>query len=209
MYYEVITAVNDDIWHVYAHRSVTTWQRAPKITWQRDQHTPAWDQWRHAARRQEQRDFEHTAVRFSYKAQAIVEHCAVSTADVVVWLDADVKQLQPCDDLAWMCLMPTPSHCVTWLDRSPVKYAETGWLAINLAHPRTRDLLAEFADFYLSDRLWNLSQWHDAYIFTHVVKSGAYPARNLLHNPRSSEPFEASDLAPWFRHYKGQRKRMI
>lgn len=213
MRYEIITSATHQMWHDYGSKAHWTWQRNAHIYWtprdDLDQRDVAWREWRRGAPAEEGMDFAHTAVRFSHKTQAIVQHCAHSTADVVIWMDLDVKQHAPCDELSWLMLLPTATECVTWLDRSPVKHAETGWLALNLTHPGTHEILREVEQCYVTGAIWQLPEWHDAYIFTHVIKSGGHPARNLLHNPRSSEPFDHSELAPWFRHYKGLRKRHI
>jgi hypothetical protein len=211
MRYDIITSVNTDLWKQYAQKSMKTWQRDPTVYWEADvdHRDPRWELWRSAARMRETGRLAQESVRFSHKVQAQIAHIRSSNADYVIWLDADCKQLEPISDEQLQTLMPAESELFTFLDRSPHKYAETGWIAYNMHHPRLKEFVNRLEDMYLTREIFSLEQFHDAYVWDHIRKRGNYPGRNLLHNPRSIEPFDDSDLAPWFQHYKGQRKKNI
>lgn len=211
MRYEIITSLNTELWRQYAQKSMRTWQRDPVVYWEADaQHRdPRWELWRQMARGYETGRFERECVRFSHKVQAQITHMRKSTADYVIWLDADCKQSAPYTDEEFLTLMPNKDELFTFLDRSPHKYAETGWIAYNMRHPRLKEFLRRFEDIYLTKEIFGLEQTHDAWVWDYIRKRGNYPGRNLLNKPRSSEPFDDSDLAPWFRHYKGPRKKNI
>jgi hypothetical protein len=209
MHYEFITTVNQTIWDQYGQRSVGTWQTQPRIYWQGDLIDSRWDHWRQRARTDETGRFERESVRFSHKVQAQIHHTRQSQADWVIWLDADVKQHTPYTDKELEAVLPGPDDMCTYLSRSPHKYAETGWIAYNRRHPRLKEFMRRFEDIYLTGEIFTLTQTHDAWVWDWILTRGRYPARSLLHKPRSAEPFDDSDLAQWFRHYKGQRKRNI
>lgn len=209
MRYEIITSLNTALHKQYAQRSMRTWQTDATIYWQDDLRDPRWELWRTAAGMRETARFEHTCVRFSYKVQAQIEHLRSSQADYVIWLDADVVQHAEYTEDQIMMLLPGADHLCTFLDRQPVKYAETGWIAYNMAHPRLKEFVRRLEDIYLTREIFSLAQWHDAFVWDHVRERGNYPARNLLHNARSSEPFDSSDLGAFFRHHKGPRKAAI
>jgi hypothetical protein len=209
MRYEIITACNDILHAQYADKSISTWQTTPIIYWQGDVIDPRWDQWRIMARDYETGRFERECVRFSHKVQAQITHMRKSTADYVIWLDADVIQHTHYTESEFEALLPGPEELFTFLDRQPVKYAETGWIAYNMHHPRLKEFLRRLEDMYLTRELFGLPQTHDAYVWDHIRQRGNYPGRNLLHKAKSSEPFDDSDLGAWFRHHKGQRKAKI
>jgi len=211
MRYEIITSVNSELWRQYAQRSMKTWQRDPIVYWEADRTTldPVWERWRGAARPRETSRLAHQCVRFSHKVQAQIEHTRSSTADYVIWLDADVVQLQEISDQQLQDLMPAESELFTFLDRQPTKYAETGWIAYNMHHPRQKEFVNRLEDMYLTGEIFSIPEWHDAYVWDYVRQRGRYPGRSLLTKTRTSDPFGESELAPWFQHHKGQRKRDI
>jgi hypothetical protein len=211
MHYEIITSCNVELHRKYAQKSMRTWTTDPVIYWQESQQhrDPRWDMWRTAARMRETGRFAQECVRFSHKVQAQIQHIRSSSADYVIWLDADVVQHSDYTPQQFAALMPAETELFTFLDRQPYKYAETGWIAYNMRHPRLKEFVNRLEDIYMTRELFSLEQFHDAFVWDHVRRRGNYPARNLLHNPRSSEPFDDSDLAPYFRHHKGQRKATI
>lgn len=209
MRYEIITALNQTLHTQYAERSLATWQDTPIIYWQGDLIDPRWDQWRYLAATRETAKFEQTCVRFSHKVQAQIHHSRHCSADYMIWLDADVVQHSEYTEEDILSLMPQPDELCTFLDRQPVKYAETGWIAYNMHHPRLKEFFRRLEDIYLTQAIFGLEQWHDAFVWDYVRLRGAYPARNILHKNKTSEPFDDSDLAPWWRHHKGPRKAKI
>jgi hypothetical protein len=209
MRYEIITALNTKLHTQYANKSLKTWQDLPIIYWEGDLIDPRWDLWRTAARGHETGRFEQECVRFSHKVQAQIHHSRLCRADYMIWLDADVVQHVEYTEEEFETLLPAEDELCTFLDRQPVKYAETGWIAYNMRHPRLKEFMRVLEDMYLTRMIFTLQQYHDAFVWDYVRQRGNYPARNLLHKAKTSEPFDDSDLAPWFRHHKGSRKAKI
>lgn len=209
MRYEIITALNPRLHADYAQKSMATWQTAPVVYWEGDLIDSRWEHWRQIAATRETPRFEYTCVRFSHKVQAQIHHSRHCSADYMIWMDADVVQHEQYTPEQFETLLPSADELCTFLDRQPVKYAETGWIAYNLAHPRLKEFMRRLEDMYLTQSIWSLPQWHDAFVWDHVRQRGNYPVRNLLHKNKSSEPFDDSDLGTWFRHHKGQRKKKI
>lgn len=209
MRYEIITACNQTLHSQYAAKSIATWQHTPIVYWQGDVIDPRWDQWRTMARGYETGRFERECVRFSHKVQAQITHMRRSTADYVIWLDADIVQHTEYSEQQFQDLMPGPDELFTFLDRQPVKYAETGWIAYNMSHPRLKEFLRRLEDMYMNREIFGLQQTHDAFVWDHIRQRGNYPGRNLCTNPKAAEPFEHSDLKQFFKHHKGPRKAQI
>lgn len=209
MRYEIITACNPQLHAQYAERSIKTWQTTPVIYWQGDLIDPRWDHWRQVAKSHETQRFEHTCVRFSHKVQAQIHHTRQSAADYVIWLDADCVQHTEYTPEQFQALMPQGDEMMTYLNREPVKHSETGWIAYNMRHPRLKEFMRRLEDIYLTQAIFSLKEWHDAFVWDYVRTRGNYPGRNLCTNNRAAEPFEHSALKEFFKHHKGPRKAQI
>jgi len=211
MRYEVITSCNPDLWAKYAQRSIPGWQHQPRIYWEADQdwQDVRWDRWRAEAAPRESVRLHHQCVRFSWKVQAQIHAIRNSSADYVIWLDADVVQTQAWTPEAWQAVMPSADHVATFLNRLPFMYAETGWIAYNTQHAGTRPFINALEEIYLSQRIFDIEQWHDAFVWDHVRQATHTPMQNILRTPRTDDPFGHSDLAGHFRHHKGPRKATI
>ena len=211
MRYEVITSCNSNLWAEYAQRSIPGWQYQPRIYWESDAdwQDPRWDQLRAQAEPAETPRLHHQYRRFTWKVQAQIHAIRNSTADYVIWLDADVVQTQEITPDQLQTLMPSADHVATFLSRQPWMYAETGWIAYNLAHPDTRPFINALEEIYLSRRIFDLEQWHDAFVWDHVRQATTTPMRNILPRPRTGDPFGQSDLGSHFAHHKGPRKANI
>jgi len=210
---DIVTSSNDLIDGQYGSQARSTWQWPVRVytDLELDQ-DPRWRQWRDQARAREDRTFEHTTVRFSYKVQAQIRHFLSGTAKYMTWLDTDVRQTAPVTAEQWLRLMPWGTESITFLDRQPLKYAETGWIAYRRDHI-TAGFLQELESWYLDNRLWSLEQWHDAYVWDHVRQLVAVPSRSLAppmtNSIRLSHIWPRSELAAWSEHHKGRKKLAI
>jgi hypothetical protein len=94
-----------------------TWTTDPVIYWQESQQhrDPRWDMWRTAARMRETGRFAQECVRFSHKVQAQIQHIRSSSADYVIWLDADVVQHSDYTPQQFAALMPAETELFTFL----------------------------------------------------------------------------------------------
>lgn len=211
MRYEIITSCNHQLWSQYAQHSIPGWQQLPEVYWEHDVswQDSRWDKLRARTEPRETARLRHQYRRFSWKVQAQIHAVRNSSADHVIWLDADVVQTHTMTPDQIMMLMPGADHVATFLNRQPWKYAETGWIAYNLAHPGTRPFINALEEIYLSRRIFDLPEWHDAYVWDHVRQATETPMRNILHTTRTDDPFGHSDLAGFFQHHKGPRKSQI
>jgi hypothetical protein len=211
MRYEVITSCNADLWSRYAERSIPGWQHQPRIYWESDQdwQDPRWDRLRAQTQHAETPRLSHQYRRFTWKVQAQIHAIRNSSADYVIWLDADVVQTQLFTPESWQAVMPAADHVATFLNRQPVMYAETGWIAYNCTHAGTRPFVNALEEIYLSQRIFDIKQWHDAFVWDHVRQQTQTPMRNILSRARTDDPFAHSDLADYFCHHKGPRKQHI
>jgi len=213
---EIITTVNDELWNAYASKSISTWPWQVTIYKEGALSEPAWDEWRRNAKAIEGTSFKKTAVRFSHKVQSQIHALRNSSADIVIWIDADVTFMRPPTDDELQRVLPTGDEVVTYLDRSRVQvgnqlgmWAETGWLAWNPRHPALGKFLLLWERMYLDNLLWDLPQWHDAWVWDWLRRLTKLPARSVSQNSENSDVWPDSLLGAWSYHHKGPRKETL
>ena len=216
-----VTSVNDQLWSDYASKSIGTWTTPYKIYWEDIDVDPKWDQWRASNSDKQEPDFWHTWRRFSYKVQhqlaAWREYKA--THDYLIWQDADVLELcKPTKEFLEDCL-PIKRPGTQWLDDSDTLsylgrgddyHPETGWICYDLHNPRLDQLMLRLEEVYLSNEIFTMKEWHDAYVWDQVCRSQQLSRRNICEQPyKKGEAFGRSALKQYYEHLKGPRKLQL
>lgn len=148
------------------------------------------------------------AVRFANKSYVWCHVARTLGADRLIWLDADTLTHTPIPKSFLEGLIPADSLC-GFLGRT-MMYTETGFLILNLRHPALVPFVTGIEFIYQSDKVFELSEWHDCMVFdtmrqfmqnkgiTFTNISGA--GENTMH------PFVNCDLGRYMDHMKGDRK---
>lgn len=149
------------------------------------------------------------AIRFSHKSFCIVQAGLTIDADVMFWLDADVKAFRPIPDDFFETLITPKAYCA-YLDRGK-KYSETGFIAYNLKHQYHREFMERIERYYVSGRIFKLRQWHDCEVFDSVRKEMTHEKKITTQNLtpplyKHNHPFVNSPLGKYLDHLKGNRK---
>jgi len=148
-------------------------------------------------------NFRFDAVKFCRQC-FIPHHAALSLPDdeVLVWMDADVVTFNKVPDNLVQIMLA--DHEICYLGRPP-KHSELGFWAVRLGH-YPRAFLKRFADTYREDSVFELKEWHSAFVFDHC--RSLYPGmrqRNVTPNGRGHVWFQ-SPLGAFSDHLKGKRK---
>lgn len=154
-------------------------------------------------------NFRFDAVGFA--GQAFAPEAAATTlpdGDVLCWLDADVvTHGQPPAGFIDKLVGDADG---AYLGRG-LKHSEIGFWAVRLCD-RTRDFLHAFAEIYRSDRIFELGEWHSAYVWDETRRELARHGRGL--NMKDLTPggtghvWHQSPLRLHLDHLKGERKRL-
>jgi hypothetical protein len=111
--------------------------------------------------------YRWNAVRFAHKSFAIFHAAAASDIDVLIWVDADTRFFA---DVRWDEIEGfIPADCFVGYLRRRI-HSECGFVAYNLRHPATREMLAEFERLYTRDEMFREYEFHDSYLFDLVRK---------------------------------------
>lgn len=127
----------------------------------------------------------------------------LADGDILVWLDADVMTLARIPEPFVAQLLG--GHELVYLGRAGT-HSEIGFWAVRL-NPRTRAFLNEFAAIWRCDRVFELDEWHSAFVFDHCRRLAQLDERNLTPNGRG-HVWIGSPLAPLMDHLKGRRKAL-
>jgi hypothetical protein len=158
------------------------------------------------------KSFRWNAVRFAYKIYAISLVANYTSQGWLIWLDADTITHSPIHvvDLDRLCL---PDAMIGYLGRGEKYHRECGWVAYNLDHPASRNFIQDLRAMYDQDRIFDLPEWHDSYVWDVVRRQ--YQALHKFYNltstmpgpGRAGHPFINSELGKFMDHLKGSRKQ--
>jgi hypothetical protein len=158
------------------------------------------------------KSFRWDAVRFSYKIYSIKLVSSYTSGGWLIWLDADTVTHSPIavEDLQKLC---PGDAMISYLGRGENYHSECGWVGYNLDHVETRNFIGELVAMYDQDRIFDLTEWHDSYVWDVVRRR--YQSTNTFHNltltqirpGRAGHPFINSDLGKFMDHLKGVRKQ--
>lgn len=150
-------------------------------------------------------NFRFDAVKFS--RQCFIPEAAahdMDDGDILVWLDADVVTFAdvPTDAIANLL----GDKDIVFLGRHGT-HSEIGFWAVRLNY-RTREFLAMFADTWRSDKVFELEEWHSAFVFDWCRRHCSMKEHNLTPMGRG-HVWHDSELSKWTDHLKGiQRKQL-
>lgn len=149
-------------------------------------------------------NFRFDAVKF-FKQALIPEHASfnLNDGDILVWLDADVVTFADVPDDAIEQIIG--DRDIAFLGRQGT-HSEIGFWAVRLNY-RTREFLAMFADVWRSDKVFDLEEWHSAFVFDWCRRHTSMIQHNMTPLGRG-HVFTDSPLRYWLDHCKGNRKTL-
>jgi len=160
-------------------------------------------------RRDAAKPFKWDAVRFAHKVYSIF-HCAKNTtADVLIWMDADTICHSPISMQDIQKLIPVDKD-LCFLGRKG-KFSECGLYAMNLRSVAVQDFLKRFQWMYddAENGIFQQDEWHDSFIFDivrrHTVLNELDWSSHLITG--EGHPLINSDWGAYLDHLKGSRKK--
>lgn len=147
---------------------------------------------------------------FAKKAYSIIHAFNNSTADRIVWLDADVVTEQPIpfDVLANLCSdQQLTAHM-------PVEHegyfsVETGIFCVNTRHPSFHAFALRYQERYNLHIRHDLRRFYDGEVFGACVKEFDVDHNNLCAGLQKNykTPLKHTILGPYLRHYKAKHNK--
>jgi hypothetical protein len=148
-------------------------------------------------------NFRWDAWKFSPQGFIPWDAAQVCDTDYLCWLDGDVVTTKDVPEGFIESLLPR-GNAVAFLGRRGT-HSEIGFQLYEKfsAFP----MLEKFKDYYASDRVFTLPEWHSAYVFDQARKDTGVPCHNLTPNGEGHVWFQ-SPLAEYLDHCKGKRKAL-
>lgn len=154
---------------------------------------------------------------FAKKAYSVIHAMKNSTADRIIWIDADVitkeaitqeflESLCPNDTLA--TFMGVQHHKVKGDPESEMVFSgETGFFVINKNHSDFVKFMVSYCDYYNQHKKENLRRFYDGDVFGAVVKSMPNTkfndlAANIKKNAKT--PLKHTELGKYIHHFKSK-----
>ena len=166
---------------------------------------------RHKDRPDQQNELElyKGAVRFAYKTFSILHAATSSSADYLIWVDADTFTHTNVTHKFLSSLVEHDKY-LTYLGREN-NYSECGFVIYNLNHPANIPFMNVWRHLYEDNEVFKLEQWHDSFVFDQIRKT--YEKDGIIENINLSpwgkdydHVFINSILGEYMDHMKGPRK---
>jgi hypothetical protein len=128
----------------------------------------------------------------------------MDSGDILVWLDGDVITFAdvPSDAIPKMM----HGHDLAFLGRQGA-HSEIGFWAVRIT-PEIKGFLSALAEIWRIDAVFDLPEWHSAYVFDHVRKCGKFSQIDLTPGGRAHVWFQ-SPLGKFSDHCKGEHRKRL
>lgn len=158
--------------------------------------------WKHA---EIERGYSFRTDAYKFFKQILIPGASIDglrDGDILVWLDADVVTLREVPASFVSDMLGDAEVC--YLGRNGT-HSEIGFWAIRLGD-RTRAFLTSMAIWYTTGRVFELPEWHSAYVWDRARESMQLRRRNLCPPMARGHVWPLTPLARYTRHDKGPRK---
>jgi hypothetical protein len=150
-------------------------------------------------------NFRFDAYRFAKKVFAIDIVSTIARKGRLFWLDADTITHANVSTAKLETFLPA-DKALCCLDRGQY-HSECGFVGYNLDFGGTHTFIMKFADMYATDKVFDLPEWHDSWVFDFLRRKTLAPTYCIPHQSRS-HPMVNSRLSEFLDHVKGARKAM-
>lgn len=148
------------------------------------------------------------SVRFCHKVFALTDAALHSTADWLVWMDADIVVTAQPD---WAATLRTDADLV-FLGRPQYAYTECGFVGYRLTTHAVREILADMRRYYTTGEIWKRprNDWHDSRCFDICRERSGVPRDRQV---SLSKPLPTTHVWPhtvlgrWCEHHKGPARK--
>ncbi len=208
--FDAVTTYAEKHWESHAKRCVETfgqfWKEIPLRTLT-DAKLELGSDWlpefKERHRHRPTMNYRFDAVRFAHKVAAIELAFRMGSGDVLVWIDADCVTHAPVD-AAWLSGLIGDADLAI-LTRAK-KYTETGFFMIRRSDAGAA-LVKAMVRLYKTDRLFQLSEWHDCMALDHCRAALGTRCVSLSGDAEATgHPLVNGPLGARLDHLKGARK---
>lgn len=148
--------------------------------------------------------FLFDALKFCQMAMFTQDAAKRIKEGILVWFDGDTVTQKPVPQSLVEEMMEGAD--LIYLGREPY-HSETGFVAFRL--PQARAVAEGWGAMYDTDQVFNLPEWHSAFVFDHVRKlHSEVRAKDLTPGGRKHVFFQ-SEIGDYVTHLKGEKPKML
>lgn len=163
-----------------------------------------------------QKPYKFNFIKFCFKVYAICAASRIIKADILIWLDSDIKTNQPIDKnmlQSYICSDDILSYLNRELNEKNINpkvklSSETGILFFNMHHPNITEFFNRYQELYDSGELFNLDEVHDAFVLDSLIAVMEKENKGIfkkLSNGITERPLE-DIFSPALIHNMGSKK---
>lgn len=136
----------------------------------------------------------------------------IPTVDWEIWIDADVVCKEEIPKRFFEQYIRDKAVIAYYIGRPTAwDHSECGFVAYNTSSPHTREFLRKFRALYTSDKVFELPQWHDSYVFDHlrtVYEAADHVFINIAEGHDTIHPWSETFLGKYTEHLKGPEAKL-
>jgi hypothetical protein len=153
----------------------------------------------------------HKVINFAKKGYTVLHALENSSADLMIWLDADafIKKPIKVDEILTVLNGNLSSHLGVTHDSGEFT-VESGFFIFDLNHPGRADFARIYRDYYDNGKCENMGRFYDSNVHGHTVKDcetlgHTFTEMNL--RQKGNTPLRGSMVENLAGHFKGKVKR--
>lgn len=149
-------------------------------------------------------------INFAKKGYTVLYALENSTADVMIWLDADANFRKPIDENWINSILRKNLGAQMGVTHDSGEFTvESGYFMMNLNHPGRKDFAKCYRDYYDNDRCENMGRFYDSNVHGHALKDceklgHSFTEMNL--RQKGNTPLKGSMIDGYVGHFKGKAK---
>lgn len=132
-----------------------------------------------------------------------IQHFKPNQGDTFIWLDADIETKKEVN-VEWLKKITNDNEVTALFRESLGIHPEIGFYAMKI-NDNTIKTLKMFSDYYSTCNVFELEEWHSAYVWNIAVQKHKLSCTDLNRN-KSKDPFKDCILQDRLIHYKGLAK---
>ena len=161
------------------------------------------------------RDFKYDAIKFCYKVFAQCHRIHNSTADTLLFIDADTVTFArpPIDEIQKLLPRDNLTAYIGRPNNKKLPFAETGFIMYNLKHPNIKNFAETFEDLYTTGKIFELEYQVDCYTYDtarRITEQNHGAKSNDITGPEGlgkKHPFINTILGTFMDHLKGDDRK--
>jgi hypothetical protein len=149
-------------------------------------------------------------INFAKKGYTVLWALEHSTADIMIWLDADAY-FERKVDAAWaQGLLRGNLGAQMGVTHDDGEFTvESGFFLMDLHHPGRADFARFYRDYYDNDRCENMGRFYDSNVHGHALRDcerAGHTFTEMNLRQKGNTPLKGSMIHGWVGHFKGKVK---